>query len=76
MKDFSFLGQCDDLDKRMSKHYDGMSKYTASKRSLRLVYFEVYESRSETIKREREIKKMKSRRYIEQLIKNWMTCSQ
>jgi putative endonuclease len=46
-EDFSFyIGQCDDLDKRMSKHFDGMSKYTASKRPLRLVYFEVFESRS------------------------------
>jgi GIY-YIG catalytic domain-containing protein len=31
MKDFSFyIGQCDDLDKRMSKHFDGFSKYTSS----------------------------------------------
>ena len=75
MKDFSFyVGQCDDLDKRMSKHFDGMSKYTASKRPLRLVYFEVYESRSLAIKRELEIKRMKSKSYIERLIKNWLTC--
>jgi putative endonuclease len=75
MKDFSFyIGQCDDLDKRMSKHFDGMSKYTAAKRPLRLVYFEVYKSRSAAIKREREIKRMKSKIYIEQLIRNWMTC--
>ena len=75
MKDFSFyVGQCDDLDKRMSKHFDGMSKYTASKRPLRLVYFEVYESRSLAIKRELEIKRMKSKRYIDQLIKAWLTC--
>jgi len=71
-KDFSFyVGQCDDLDSRMSKHTDGMSKYTSSKRPLRLVYFEVYSSRSEVLKREKEIKKMKSRKYIEQLILNW-----
>ena len=68
-KDFSFyVGQCHDLDSRMSKHTDGMSKYTSSKRPLRLVYFEVYSSRSEALKREKEIKKMKSRKYIEQLI--------
>ena len=35
LKDFSFyVGQCDDLDRRMSKHFDGMRKYTASKRPL------------------------------------------
>jgi putative endonuclease len=72
MKDFSFyVGQCDDLDKRMSKHFDGMSRYTASKRPLRLVYFECFATRSEAIRREREIKRMKSRRYIEELIAEW-----
>lgn len=71
LKDFSFyVGQCDDLDYRMSKHADGMSKYTSSRRPLRLVYFETFNSRSEAI-REKEIKKMKSRIYIEQLILNW-----
>jgi putative endonuclease len=72
LKDFSFyVGQCDDLDSRMSKHFDGMSKYTASKRPWRLVYFEVYESRSEALKREKAIKKMKSKVYIKNLVQNW-----
>jgi putative endonuclease len=72
LKDFSFyIGQCDDLDKRMSKHTDGFSKYTASKRPLRLVYFELITSRSEALRREKQIKKMKSKIYIENLIKNW-----
>jgi putative endonuclease len=57
LKDFSFyVGQCDDLDCRVSKHNEGMSKYTASKKPWRLVYFEVYESRTEALKRERQIK--------------------
>ena len=72
MKDFSFyIGQCDDLDRRMSKHFDGMSKYTASKRPWRLVYFEMLATRSLAIKRERELKSMKSSNYIRSLIKNW-----
>ncbi len=76
LKDFSFyIGQCDDLDCRMSKHFDGMSKYTASKRPLRLVYFEVHPNRSAAIKREREIKLKKSRMYLEWLIKEWKTVS-
>jgi len=65
MKDFSFYtGQCEDLDYRMSKHFDGFNKYTASKRPWRLVYFELYNTRSEAIKREKEIKNKKSRKYI------------
>jgi putative endonuclease len=72
LKDFSFyVGQCNDLDYRMSKHADGMSKYTSTKRPLRLVYFESFNSRSEAIAREKEIKKMKSRKYIESLVSEW-----
>ena len=72
LKDFSFyVGQCDDLDYRMSKHFDGMSKYTSSKRPLRLVYFEVFKTRTEALKREKEIKKMKSKKYIESLLSEW-----
>ncbi|MBX2921733.1 MAG: GIY-YIG nuclease family protein [Chitinophagaceae bacterium] len=60
MKDFSFyVGQCADLDVRMSKHFDGMSKYTASKRPWRLVYFELFKTRSAALKRERHIKRQK-----------------
>ena len=71
-KDFSYyVGQCDDLDKRMSKHFDGMSKYTASKRPLRLKYFEVMPDRSAALKREKEIKNKKSRIYLESLISGW-----
>jgi putative endonuclease len=72
LKDFSFYaGQCNDLDKRMSKHFDGFSKYTASKRPWRLVYFEKVLSRSAALKREKEIKSKKSHAYIEKLILNW-----
>ena len=71
MKDFSFyIGLCEDLDKRMSKHSDGFSRYTSSKRPWRLVYFEMFESRTEALKRETQIKKMKSRRFIEELVRN------
>jgi len=76
MKDDSFyVGQCEDLDKRMSKHFDGMSKYTASKRPLRLRYFEVFHSRKEAIQREKYIKKLKSRIAIQKLITNWLRTS-
>jgi putative endonuclease len=53
LKDLSYyVGQCNDLDKRMSKHFDGMSKYTASKRPLRLRYFETFSTRTDALKRE------------------------
>ena len=69
MKDFSFyVGQSNDLDYRVSKHNDGFSKYTSSKMPWRLVYFEMFETRKEALQREKEIKRMKSNKYILQLI--------
>ncbi|WP_420832384.1 GIY-YIG nuclease family protein [Paraflavitalea pollutisoli] len=69
LKDFSFyIGQCDDLDCRMSKHTDGLSQYTSGKGPWRLRYFECFKSRSEAILREKAIKKKKSRKYIEWLV--------
>ena len=74
MKDLSFyVGQCEDLDKRLSKHFDGMSKYTSTKRPLKLRFFEVFSTRKEAICREKQIKKMKSRLYIQHLIENKMS---
>ncbi|MCC6289715.1 MAG: GIY-YIG nuclease family protein [Chitinophagaceae bacterium] len=76
MKDFSFyIGQCSDLDKRMSKHTDGLSKYTATKRPWKLVYFELYKTRTEAITREKYIKAMKSKKYIIDLVTNWNVCT-
>jgi putative endonuclease len=70
-KDFSFyIGQTNDLDSRLSEHNDGLSKYTSSKIPWRLVYFEMYSTRSEAIKREKEIKLKKSKKYLLFLISN------
>jgi putative endonuclease len=72
MKDFSFyIGQTNNLDSRMSKHFDGLSKYTASKRPWRLVYFEVYPDRSAAIKRERTLKAWKNANRYRELIVSW-----
>ena len=70
-KDFSFyIGQTNDLDSRLNKHNDGLSKYTSSKVPWRLVYFEMHITRAEAIKREKEIKSKKSKKYLEYLISN------
>jgi putative endonuclease len=55
----------------MSKHNDGFSIYTASKKPWRLRYFELFYSRTEALKREKDIKKQKSRVLLESLIKHW-----
>ena len=72
MKDFSFyIGQTNDLDKRMSKHFDGLSKYTGSKRPWKLVYFEMFDKRSDAITRENQLKSWKNPTRYRELISTW-----
>ena len=65
-----YTGSCSDIDIRIERHNAGATPSTKSGRPWRLVYSETYSTNSEAIKREREIKSKKSRRYIEFLIES------
>jgi putative endonuclease len=68
-KDSSYyIGQTQNLEDRLSRHNSGQSLSTKFKIPWRLIYQEQFNSRSEAVKREREIKKKKSRKYIEKLV--------
>jgi putative endonuclease len=70
-KDNSFyIGETDNLKERLKFHNKGLQRYTRNKIPWKLVYFEKYPNRREALKREKEIKRKKSKRYIEWLIKN------
>ena len=63
-----YIGHTDDLKWRMERHNSGWGKYTKRGIPWELKYYEQYKTKSEAIKREKEIKKKKSRKYIEALI--------
>ncbi|HQQ93409.1 MAG TPA: GIY-YIG nuclease family protein [Bacteroidia bacterium] len=63
-----YTGQTDDIGKRLGSHKSGISPYTSKAKDWGLVYTEQFSSRKEALARENEIKKKKSRRYIECLI--------
>ena len=69
-RDKYYVGSCDDLEKRLADHNAGRSKYTRTGKPWQLKYHETYESRSEARRREMEIKKRKSRKYLEYLIQS------
>ena len=56
-----YCGQTKDLKRRIKEHNDpdSKSKYTRTRRQVKLVYFEKYKTVNEALKREFEIKKMK-----------------
>jgi putative endonuclease len=65
-----YVGYTDNLEWRLERHNSGWGKYTKRGIPWKLVYTESFNSKSEAIKREREIKRKKSRKYIEELVKN------
>ena len=54
-----YTGWTTDLEHRLASHNEGTgAKYTRSRRPVELVYHEVYETRSEALKREAAIKRL------------------
>ena len=63
-----YIGSCEDINIRLNRHNHGATPSTKPGIAWKLVYKEEYSTRTEALKREREIKKKKSRKYIEFLI--------
>lgn len=68
-KNYTYLVRCADgtlycgwtnhLEKRMDAHNEGRgAKYTKGRRPVTLVYYEEYETKSEAMRREAELKKL------------------
>ena len=65
-----YVGHTQNMEDRLFRHNSGRSLSTKKGKPWNLVYTETFETRSEAMLRERAIKKMKSRTYLEQLIQN------
>lgn len=65
-----YIGQTQNLEDRVLKHNSGEVKSTKPYVPWEMVYFEIFENRSLSYKREQEIKRKKSRKYVESLINN------
>jgi len=63
-----YIGQTKNLERRITYHNARYSKSTKSGIPWELKYLEKYSTRSEAVRRESEIKNMKSREYILKLI--------
>jgi putative endonuclease len=63
-----YVSACIDLERRLYEHNIGHSSFTKTGIPWAVVYTEQFESLPDAKKRELQIKKMKSRKYIEELI--------
>jgi len=64
-----YIGSTGDMDDRLKRHNQGRSKATKFGVPWTLVYQKAFGSRSGAVQHEKYIKTMKSRKYIEKLIK-------
>ena len=63
-----YIGSTDDIDRRVSEHNRGKCRYTKGRMPWKLVYKEVYESRSEVVKREKFLKSGKGREFLDKML--------
>ena len=63
-----YVGATGDLCRRRRDHNAGRTKSTRGKGPWQVVYEEHYGNRAEALRRERQIKGMKSREYVQQLV--------
>lgn len=68
LKNRYYIGYTHNPEERLIEHNLGATTSTRPGRPWTLVYTEEFEDKSSAIKREAEIKRMKSRKYIESLI--------
>ena len=67
-----YCGWTNDLDKRVKAHNEGKgAQYTKSRRPVSLVYWEVFSSKQEAMRREAAIKRL-NRREKAELIRQFM----
>lgn len=69
VKNSYYIGSTDNLELRLKYHSSGKVKSTKSKLPIQLVYKEYFPTKSEAQKKEYKIKKWKSRKMIEVLLR-------
>jgi putative endonuclease len=63
-----YTGSTSAIEKRLQEHNTGISTFTSKANDWELCYVEKFETRELAMKREKEIKHKKSRKYIEYLV--------
>ncbi|NMC51529.1 GIY-YIG nuclease family protein [Candidatus Kuenenbacteria bacterium] len=65
-----YIGSTNDIARRLIQHNTGRSRWTSKYKNWKLVYQENFESKTESIKREKVLKKMKGGDAFKKIINN------
>ena len=68
IKDRYYIGSCSDLTKRLENHNLGHSRSTKGYIPWEIVYFEEYENKSDALKREYALKRLKNKEKLNEII--------
>ncbi len=64
-----YVGQTEDLERRLLEHRTGLAKYTRNRGPWLLVYHEQYSARAEAMNKERFLKSGQGREWL----KSWLS---
>jgi len=67
--DLIYVGQTNNIVKRLLDHKKGYSKYTSRSKDWKIFYSEIKETRSEVLKRERQLKTTRGRAFLRESLK-------
>ncbi len=65
-----YIGYTGDLQRRMSEHNEGVSRSTAHRRPLELVYYEACRNCKDAMHREKYLKSTYGHRYLKNRLRN------
>jgi putative endonuclease len=63
-----YIGQTNDLIRRMNDHLNGRVAYTKTRKPFLLVYTKPFKTRSEAVEHERYLKSRSGRRYLDKIL--------
>ena len=72
-RDRYYIGSCADIEQRLIRHNAGATLSTKSGRPGKVAYSETHPTKTEALKRENYLKRLKSRVYLETLTQNTNT---
>lgn len=67
-KDIFYYGSTADIKLRLQQHNDGLVTFTSKFRPWKLIYFELFSTRSQAMKREKFFKSGKGRQWLKNII--------
>jgi len=63
-----YIGQTQDLSRRLTEHASGIAKYTRARGPWEMVHVEEYETRSEAMMREKSLKSAQGRESVKNML--------